>query len=240
MSETKRRVVVRRGRQWAPLQGSSEEANKLARLLRERVQEAGLTLNELYAKLTPEHFGDRGLPSRATVGRRLSGERLETDWEVVEAILDVTSRDQAEYEAQHATARELWDAARHTSIAPFDDEEPAEEEAQEEPKPSTLIINGEVRNLSVHYGDNDASTGHQQQVIELQAELLEARRQLADVTERLHQSQLALAAVMREVEEIPGTFDEGTRSRIAQLVRNLQGMDPAVLAAMATRMHSTH
>lgn len=235
MSETKRRVVVRRGRQWSPLQGGSPEANELAQLLRERIQEAGLSLNELYAKLTPEHFGDRGLPSRATVGRRLSGERLETDWEVVEAILDVTSRDHAEFEAQYATARQLWDTARHAPTEPDDDEGPAEE-----PKASTLVINGEVHNLSVHYGDNEASPGYQQQVIELQAELLEARRQLADVTERLHHSQLALAAVMREVEGTPGASEESTLSRITQLLRNVQGMDPSVLAAMATHLRSTY
>ncbi|MFI2033555.1 hypothetical protein ACH470_02455 [Streptomyces bottropensis] len=234
-----RRVVVRRGRQWAPLQGSSAEANALAQLLRERTQAAGLTLNELYAKLTPEHFSThRGLPSRATVGRRLSGERLESDWDVVEAVIDVTSRDQAECETHLTKARELWNKAQHALTQPADDEEEAGETGEGPAKARNLIINGEVHNLSVHYSDNDESSALRQQVIDLQAELLDKHREITDLNERLRHAQLALAAVTREVEETPGASAEQARSRVMELLQNLRETDPAVMTAVATHLRS--
>ncbi|MFJ9634490.1 hypothetical protein ACIRU8_43040 [Streptomyces sp. NPDC101175] len=83
----------RRTRPWGPLKGPTQQHNELAALLRDWLNDAGLRLDDLVARLTADHFTDTRVPSRSTVAARLSGVAL--DEAFVEAVADVCSTDAA-------------------------------------------------------------------------------------------------------------------------------------------------
>ncbi|MDF3149202.1 MULTISPECIES: hypothetical protein [unclassified Streptomyces] len=99
----------RRTRPWAQTRGSSSEADELAGLLREWLDDAGLRLDDLVGKLTPDHFNSKVVPGRSTVAGRLAGVNLQ--WDFVEAVADVCSRDLVERKRRTDRARPLFDAA---------------------------------------------------------------------------------------------------------------------------------
>ncbi|WP_372409718.1 hypothetical protein [Streptomyces luteireticuli] len=97
----------RRTRSWGPLYGASEDANTLARLLRSWLDRAGLSLRELVGALQPEHFRDKHVPSRTTISQRLAG--ANPQWDFVEAVADVCSRNGAERSRMLDEARPAWE-----------------------------------------------------------------------------------------------------------------------------------
>ncbi|KDN76372.1 hypothetical protein DF19_16655 [Streptomyces olindensis] len=105
----------RRTRPWAELRGTSDEANALARLLREWLDRAGLRLDDLLRELKAEHFERQTIPSRSTVADRLAG--VNPRWDFVEAVADVCSRNKAERDRLTERARPLYDAAERARRA---------------------------------------------------------------------------------------------------------------------------
>ncbi|WP_405633779.1 hypothetical protein OG933_45455 (plasmid) [Streptomyces sp. NBC_00016] len=84
----------RRTRPWGPLKGGNAQANETALLLRAWLDAAGMTVDDLRAQLTAEHFRDGRVPSRTTVAERLAGVKLDEDF--VQAVADACSRDAPE------------------------------------------------------------------------------------------------------------------------------------------------
>lgn len=83
----------RRTRPWADLRGPTKQANAIATLLREWLDEADMRVDDVLASLKPEHFVGGRVPSRSTVSDRLAGVGLKPDF--IEAMADVCSRDMA-------------------------------------------------------------------------------------------------------------------------------------------------
>ncbi|MFD3555098.1 hypothetical protein ACFWWA_23845 [Streptomyces goshikiensis] len=83
----------RRTRPWGALRGGTAEANGLAQLLREWLDETDKRVDDVLAELKPEHFTSGKVPSRTTVSDRLAGIGLKIDF--VEAIADICSNDAA-------------------------------------------------------------------------------------------------------------------------------------------------
>lgn len=233
---------TRRGRPWAPPQGSSAEINQLAEMLRTLVDESGLTVGELQHRLLPEHFREGQPPSRATTARRLAAENLENDWEFVEAVIDVTSHDVNEQRLRIGSARRLWEQARRTPTPP--DPAPQDEQPQDRQDAGTeaefvtngggVVLNDPVFNGGVTFTtrvENGAAgtasqeqlVESQQQVIALMAELLDAQRQLRELKDQLYRSHTALDTVLRLVDEEPA----GERLRRAVARARDQGVLPA-------------
>ncbi|MFI0545264.1 hypothetical protein ACH3VS_41205 [Streptomyces sp. WSLK1-3] len=65
----------------------------MASLMRKWLDEAGLRVDDLHSKLTPDHFRDGRIPSRSTLSDRLSGVALREDF--VEAVADICSSNDA-------------------------------------------------------------------------------------------------------------------------------------------------
>lgn len=84
----------RRTRPWGDLRGSSPEANAVATVLRQWLDHAGLRVDDVRERLTPEHFTSGRIPSRSALSDRLAGVGLQQDF--VEAIADVCSRGAAD------------------------------------------------------------------------------------------------------------------------------------------------
>ncbi|MFI9719392.1 hypothetical protein ACIHFE_07005 [Streptomyces sp. NPDC052396] len=97
----------RRTRPWGPVRGASEHANALATLLRDWLDEAGLRLRDLTGRLRPEHFRDLRVPARTTVSDRLAG--VNPQWDFIEAVADVCSRDAGQRDRRLSDARPHWD-----------------------------------------------------------------------------------------------------------------------------------
>ncbi|MFF7764325.1 hypothetical protein [Streptomyces griseorubiginosus] len=85
--------LKRRTKPWGDLKGLTKQANDLASLLRSWLDTAQLRLDDVMARLTPDHFSTGRIPGRSTVGERLAGVRL--DDEFVQAIADICSGDDA-------------------------------------------------------------------------------------------------------------------------------------------------
>ncbi|QLE73100.1 hypothetical protein FGW37_17215 [Streptomyces rectiverticillatus] len=255
MPEEPRRAG-RRGRPWGPLQGGTAEINELARLLRHRLDAAGVTLGELYDQLTPDHFSiGHAPPARSTLARRLSGDGLERDWEIVEAIIDVTSNTAAEIEVARRQAQQLWEAARRNPApAPPDADATTKAAAGDEvDAPAAAPVSfqgatfhGDVHITNNHYTgeetrqqqpDGEALIEAQRQVIDLQRELLASHRRLLEVADRLNHSHLALATVMRVLDEAPSSrVVDGLRREVAEA---LQQSAPEEAASALEALHRT-
>ncbi|MFC9653996.1 MULTISPECIES: hypothetical protein [unclassified Streptomyces] len=95
------------GRPRGALRGNSLEANALAKLMRDWVSQAGLTLDDLRAALTPDHFPNGKVPSRTTLSGRLRGKNLE--WTFVQTVADVCFADHKVMDAALGEARTKWD-----------------------------------------------------------------------------------------------------------------------------------
>ncbi|WP_171171850.1 hypothetical protein [Streptomyces sp. I05A-00742] len=217
MAEARRRDVVRRGRKWAPLQGNSAEINKLAAMLRTEIEAAGLTLDELYARLVPEHFGGQ-VPSRATIARRLSGVRLENDWAFVDAVIDITSDNAARRSELRLLARQLWRRAQlsPTPHVPSDEDEGADAEevtvsvdAAGVPGPRA-VIEGSTIHGTVHITNNfygvDASSRQAEEAVELRAlrqRVVELEQGLRIAHEEALERTRKLASALRLLETAP-------------------------------------
>ncbi|MER7498286.1 hypothetical protein ABT033_37575 [Streptomyces pharetrae] len=105
----------RRTRPWARLRGHSEEANRLARLLREWLDTAGLRLDDLHRELKPEHFENGTVPSRTTVADRLAG--VNPRWDFVTAVAAVCSADRGQLDRLSEQARPLYEAVERAKGA---------------------------------------------------------------------------------------------------------------------------
>lgn len=81
--------MSRRTRPWGPLRGQSAEDNAVASLLRDWLDEAGLRMDDIRDRLTPDHFKDGRIPSRSTLSDRLAGVALREDF--IEAVADICS-----------------------------------------------------------------------------------------------------------------------------------------------------
>ncbi|WP_395576886.1 hypothetical protein [Streptomyces sp. BK79] len=71
------------------MKGQSAEDNAAAALLRQWLDEAGMRMDDIRDKLTPEHFTDGRIPSRSALSERLAGLALRQDF--IEAIADICS-----------------------------------------------------------------------------------------------------------------------------------------------------
>ncbi|WP_160165752.1 NaeI family type II restriction endonuclease [Actinoplanes sp. OR16] len=72
--------------------GGSQEVKRLAELLQHCVRKAGLSVRALHGLLRADQFAPpRGVPSHAVLQRRLNGENLATDTDLIKAIIDVTT-----------------------------------------------------------------------------------------------------------------------------------------------------
>lgn len=78
----------RRGRPRGPCRGDSEEINALALLLQAQLDQAGMSVRGLCSAAGDRHF-PAGVPSPATVQRRLGGEGLGNARPLIEAIIDL-------------------------------------------------------------------------------------------------------------------------------------------------------
>ncbi|MGK5732254.1 hypothetical protein [Streptomyces sp. URMC 124] len=269
MSEEPRRAG-RRGRPWGPLQGGTAEISELAQLLRNELDASGMTLGELYDRLVPEHFSSGHVPARSTLARRLSGHGLESDWEIVEAIIDVTSGPAPARPGVLLQARQLWNAARRNPTpAPTEDgtpdespdgtpdrtpdgtpDERATEGRQAAARAATPVsFHGTTFHGSVNITNNtyysaaeeprqgrstdgealvEALVEAQRQVIDLQKELLASRRRLFGLADRLNRSHLALATVMRVLDEAPpGRAVDGLRREVAEALQQSDAEEEA-------------
>ncbi|GAA2318386.1 hypothetical protein GCM10010234_75760 [Streptomyces hawaiiensis] len=77
----------RAGRPWGPARGSCVEINELVAVVRSWLDESAVSVRELHARLTPEHFVAGAVPELRRLRDRLAGESLE--WDLVEAVADV-------------------------------------------------------------------------------------------------------------------------------------------------------
>ncbi|MFG3532442.1 hypothetical protein ACGF8B_37850 [Streptomyces sp. NPDC047917] len=91
--------------------GDSREINDLALLLQGWLTSEGLSGRTLLARLTPDHFPDRRVPSRDAVYSALNGIGL--GWPLIAAIADICSSDTATEQRLLDQARPLWDADQH-------------------------------------------------------------------------------------------------------------------------------
>jgi hypothetical protein len=72
--------------------GETEEINRLAEFLQKCLTDAGLSVRALRERLTPEHFTHkRGVPSHAVLQRRLNGENLVPETDLIKAIVAITT-----------------------------------------------------------------------------------------------------------------------------------------------------
>jgi hypothetical protein len=72
--------------------GETEEVNRLAEFLQKCLADAGLSVRALRERLNPEHFTHkRGVPSHAVLQRRLNGENLVPDTDLIKAVVTITT-----------------------------------------------------------------------------------------------------------------------------------------------------
>nr|WP_296077179.1 NaeI family type II restriction endonuclease [uncultured Actinoplanes sp.] len=72
--------------------GETEEINRLAEFLQKCLSDAGLSVRALRERLTPEHFTHkRGVPSHPVLQRRLNGENLVPETDLIKAIVSITT-----------------------------------------------------------------------------------------------------------------------------------------------------
>ncbi|MFF4179564.1 hypothetical protein [Streptomyces sp. NPDC001750] len=81
MSGTKRP-----GRPWAAAKGHCSEINDLVGIVRSWLDEATMNVSQLHARLVPDHFHDKAVPSLRKLRERLAGDGL--TWDLVEAVAD--------------------------------------------------------------------------------------------------------------------------------------------------------
>ncbi|KNB52888.1 hypothetical protein [Streptomyces caatingaensis] len=216
MTETQ--PVARRGRPWGPLQGAGPAINDLAHLLRIRLDAAGLSLNDLYAQLVPENFRSGQVPSRSTIARRLSGVGLESDWDFVEAVVDLTTRDADECERVLRHARQFWDAANRlpAPAAPGTADDPEDPPAVLDPSAldgRTLAIRNATFHGPVHITTNHyPPAGSDHEITELREQLLDARRRLTEALTRLNEAHRELASTRRELDDLRSLCDRLLRA----------------------------
>ncbi|MER6028571.1 hypothetical protein [Streptomyces sp. NPDC001851] len=142
----------RRTRPWARLRGPTEEANRLAELLRGWLDDAGLRLDDLLGELKPEHFESQTVPGRSTVADRLAGVNLR--WDFVEAVADACSGSAAEYEGLRQQARPLHQAAvaaaRHGRSGGVGRQDPSPGDARPgTPDPERELVVAQRRSLEL-------------------------------------------------------------------------------------------
>lgn len=105
MPETPKR---RAGRPWGALQGPSKELNEIAEALRAWLDENGITVAELHARLTPDHFPDYEVPVKRKLYDLFAGKDL--TWPFVEAVADICTPGNASAQQQKLVRiRDLWD-----------------------------------------------------------------------------------------------------------------------------------
>jgi len=119
----------RAGRPWATARGSCVEINQLVAVVRSWLDESGVSVRELHARLTSEHFVAKNVPELRRLRDHLSGESLE--WDLVEAVADVCfPHEQADLSRRRlGDARALWDraSANPTAITEAQELVPARE-----------------------------------------------------------------------------------------------------------------
>ncbi|MDH6132661.1 hypothetical protein P3T37_002047 [Kitasatospora sp. MAA4] len=83
-----------KGRPWGPLRGEDDALNRIAVLLREQLERAGLTLRDLQDRLTPELLNDQPVPSATTLSKRFSGEGLAAAGTLAAAVIGLCAPDE--------------------------------------------------------------------------------------------------------------------------------------------------
>ncbi|MFE1857963.1 biotin/lipoyl-containing protein [Streptomyces anandii] len=164
-----------RGRPYGEFfQGSSDEVRTLASHLRDWTREAGLTIAQLVARFTEDHFSG-AIPSRATAATRLSGKNL--DLAFAEAVVDVCSPDHHVAGPRLELVRDLWRRSQQRST------------------PS--VQRGRLTGASSSASDQSYVVLNQQRTIEAQEELLRAREAKSRADEALSRSNALILILLR-------------------------------------------
>lgn len=96
-----------RGRPRGPCRGESQEINRLALLLQEQLRRADMSVRDLREALARNGLPlNTGVPSHATLQRRLNGEGLANSRELIETIIRICTPE-PEVESTIAAAKEL-------------------------------------------------------------------------------------------------------------------------------------
>lgn len=206
----------RRTRPWGQLKGATAQANQTAGLLRGWLDAADMTVDDVRAHLTAEHFLDGRVPSRTTVADRLAGVKLDEDF--VEAVADVCSRDAAERERLLQEARALRAGQGHFHPQPGPEPLPpgpigpsARAELAEE------LVQVQRRTLEVH----DKLLRAWERAADLERERGNANRMvvvLLTMVDKLHRDTASLTAErdrLRRYERRPDLLEK-VRERLAR------------------------
>ncbi|GHH88461.1 hypothetical protein GCM10017771_33880 [Streptomyces capitiformicae] len=188
------------------MKGPSDEANALAVLLREWLDGAGLRLDDLMGKLTPDHFENATVPARSTVSDRLAGVNLR--WDFVEAVADVCFSDQAECKRRTGAARPLFDAAERAKRSG------SALRAGQQPRPKAATPSRAVGSPAVA-----AELIHvQRQSLAMSDQLLRALQRTAELEKArndANQMVLILLALVDKLQRDIATLTASQRSRAA-------------------------
>ncbi|WSW12904.1 diguanylate cyclase [Streptomyces phaeochromogenes] len=200
----------RAGRPWAAARGSCVEINQLVAVVRSWLGESGVSVRELHARLTPEHFIARAVPELRRLRDRLSGESLE--WDLVEAVADVCfPHEQADLSRRRlGEAKTLWDraATNPTTITEAQELVPARELL--EAKDRTIEVLQEMQRARQAY---EAGERGRQQALSIATLLFvmlgQAQAKVAELRRRLD----ALESVTVELPDGQGVVELLSRAQ---------------------------
>lgn len=177
----------RPGRPWGPARGPCTEINDLVGVIRSWLDQATLTVAQLHAQLTPEHFLNGPVPVLSKLRSRLAGEGL--TWDLVEAVADVCFR----HEPQTATeirlqpARALWDAAMaHPTVIAADGEPAVSARELLQAQERALGALEELNRVRQAYAESERARNESLRAATILFALLgQAQAQVAELTRRL-------------------------------------------------------
>ncbi|MGW2835408.1 DivIVA domain-containing protein [Streptomyces sp. NPDC001286] len=216
--------LKRRTRPWGEPKGPTPQADALAGLLRIWLDAAQLRLDDVVARLTPEHFSSGRVPGRSTIGERLAGVRL--DDEFVQAIADICS-------GEDAALRERMLAEARALASPKDPTQPAKSPGRM-PDPAALaseLVAVQRRSLALQDKlmraweramelDRERSRSHQMVMVlltmvdKLQRDIITLHAERDRLKEREHRSQR-----FQELHQQLARSEEQRRSAEAELDR---------------------
>ncbi|MFJ9518651.1 NaeI family type II restriction endonuclease [Kitasatospora sp. NPDC101801] len=105
----------RRGRPWTPLPSDLDaDTTELLRVLRGLIDESGIGLKGLSRALTSSHFKGVDPPGYNTISRRLRGEGISNDTNLIEAVVQICAQPE-QRRARTTEVRRLREAALNSS-----------------------------------------------------------------------------------------------------------------------------